>query len=131
MRAALARDPRSAAAAYNLAVVVARDRPDEGVTLSRRASELEPASAKYAYTWAFYLAQRGDRRTAISVLGRALDGGAVSTESYTLLGRLLTQAGRTTEAQALFRRAASDARLPAAGRAGFAAAAPPRPAVGN
>jgi tetratricopeptide (TPR) repeat protein len=117
LRAACKEDPGSAAAAYNLAVVVARDRPEQGVTWSRRASELEPASAKYAYTWAFYVAQRGDQRTAIGVLRRALDRGAVSIESYALLSRLLTQLGRTTEAEALSRRAASDARLPAIERA--------------
>jgi tetratricopeptide (TPR) repeat protein len=126
LRAAVEEDPGSAAAAYNLAVVVARDRPEEGVTWSRRASELEPTSAKYAYTWAFYLAQRRDRRTAVSVLRRALAGGAVSVENYTLLGRLLTQAGRTTDAEALFRRAARDARLPATGRARFAVVPPPQ-----
>jgi len=123
LRTAVKAAPRSAAAAYNLAVAISRDRPDESVTWSRRASELEPASAKYAYTWAFYVARRGDARTAISVLGRALDGGAVSTESYALLGRLLAQSGRATEAEALYRRAAGDERLPATGRASFAAAA--------
>jgi tetratricopeptide (TPR) repeat protein len=123
-RAALADNPRSAAAAYNLAVVVSRDRPDEGITWSRRASELDPASAKYAYTWAFYVAQRGDPNAAAGVLRRALDAGAVSADSYNLLARLLTRAGRATEAQALFRRAAGDARLPAPERARFAAAVP-------
>jgi tetratricopeptide (TPR) repeat protein len=91
LRAALKADPRSAAAAYNLAVVVSRDRPDEGVTWSRRASELEPTSAKYAYTWAFYLAERGDRQAAIAVLRRALDAGPVSAEIKALLGRLLSE----------------------------------------
>jgi len=94
LRAALKEDPRSAVAAFNLAVVVARDRPDEAVTWSQRASELDPASAKYAYTWAFYLAQRGDRQGAIAVLRRSLDGGAVSAESQALLARLTTQARR-------------------------------------
>ena len=117
LRAACKEEPRSAAAAYNLAVVVARDRPDEGVMWSRRASELEPASAKHAYTWAFYLARRGDRQAAIGVLGRSLDAGAVSGESYSLLGRLLTEAGRAGDAEALLRRAAGDARLPAPDRA--------------
>ena len=62
LRAANKEDPRSAAAAYNLAVIVARDRPDEVVTWSRRASELEPASAKYAAAWAFYRARLSSRR---------------------------------------------------------------------
>ncbi len=88
LRAAITEDPRSAAAAYNLAVIVARDRPDEAVTWSRRASELEPSSAKYANARAFYLAQRGDRQTAIAVLRRAIDAGAANAESRALLARL-------------------------------------------
>jgi Flp pilus assembly protein TadD len=84
------------------------------VAFSRHASELEPASAKYAYTWAFYLARRGDRQQAIAVLRRALDRRVASPESYALLGRLLAETGRKAEAEALLRRAAVDAHLPAA-----------------
>jgi tetratricopeptide (TPR) repeat protein len=94
LRAALAGDPRSAAAAYNLAVVTARDRLDEAVRWSRRASELEPASPKYAYTWAFYLAQRGDQPAAIGVLHRAVERKVTSAEIHVLLGRLGGKAGR-------------------------------------
>ena len=122
LRAAFKEDPRSAASAYNLAVVVSHDRPDEAVTWSRRASELDPGSPKYAYTWAFYLSQRGDKQAAITVLGRAIDGKAVGGESYALLGRLLAQTGRTAEAKAIFQRAAADARLSAAERARFSEA---------
>ncbi len=61
LRAAFEEDPGSAAAAYNLAIVISRQRPDkvdEAVTWSRRASELEPSSTKYAHALAFYLGQR-------------------------------------------------------------------------
>jgi tetratricopeptide (TPR) repeat protein len=122
LRAALGEDPTSAAAAYNLAVVVFQERPDaldEAVTWSRRAAELDPASPKYAYTWAFYLVRRGDRQAAITVLRRAIDGKAPGAESYALLGRLLAETGRRAEVEALLRRAASDPRLPAAERARF------------
>jgi tetratricopeptide (TPR) repeat protein len=120
LRAAFKEDPSSAVAAYNLAVVVSRLHPgeaDEAVTWSHRASELAPASPKYAYTWAFYLAQRGDKQAAITVLRRAVDGKAVSAESYALLGRLLSQTGRMAETETLFRRAAADTRLGADDRA--------------
>ena len=125
LRSAIKEDPSSAVAAYNLAVVFSRLHPskaDEAVTWSRRASELAPASPKYAYTWAFYLAQRGDKQAAITVLRRAVDGKAVSGESYALLGRLLSQTSRMAEAEALFRRAAADMRLSAADRARFGGA---------
>jgi tetratricopeptide (TPR) repeat protein len=111
LRAACKEEPRSAAAAYNLAVVISHDRLDEAVTWSRRASEIDPVSSKYAYTWAFYLAQLGDKPAAITVLRRALDRQAVGAESYALLGSLLAQTGRTAEAKAVYRRAAADARL--------------------
>jgi tetratricopeptide (TPR) repeat protein len=120
LRAALRADPTSAAAAYNLAVLLSRDRLDEAVTMSRRASQLEPASAKYAYTWAFYLAQVGDAHAAIAVLRRALDGKAVSGDSYRLLAALLGRSGRTHEAAEIRARAAVDARLSTGERAGFA-----------
>ena len=129
LRAACKEDPTSAAAAYNLAVVVARQRPDEAdetVTWSRRASALDPASPKYAYTFAFYLARRGDKQAAITVLRRALDGKAAGAESYALLASLLAQTGHTAEAEAVFRRAAADARLSTADRARFAGAEAPR-----
>ena len=128
LRAAFAKDPKSAAAAYNLAVVVSRLRPnqaDEPVTWSSRASELQPTSAKYAYTWAYYLARRGDKQSAITVLRRALDRGAADDESYVLLGSLLEQTGRKAEAAALLRRAAADARLRAADRAQIRGAGAP------
>ena len=127
LRAACREDPSSATAAYNLAVVVSRDRLDEAVTWSRRASELDPAFPKYAYTSAFYLAQRGDKQAATAVLRRALDGNAAGAESYALLGRLLAETGRTAEAAAWLRRAATDARIPAADRARFGGVGAPAP----
>jgi tetratricopeptide (TPR) repeat protein len=91
LRAAWQQDPRSAATAYNLAVVTGRDRIDEAVIWSGRASELDPASPKYAYAAAFYLARRGDRSAAIGVLRRAVERKAASAESHALLDKLLTE----------------------------------------
>jgi tetratricopeptide (TPR) repeat protein len=88
LRAAFKEDGQSAAVAYNLAVLVGRDRPDDAAVLSHRASDLEPASAKYAFTWAFYLAQSGDQRAATAVLRRAIDRGVRSSEITSLLDRL-------------------------------------------
>lgn len=61
-------DSRMAQAAYNLCIITAKDRIDEAVTWCRTASELRPEDAKYAYTLAFYLHQRGDKNAAIKTL---------------------------------------------------------------
>ncbi len=130
LRAAAREDPRSAQAAYNLSVLFSRDhRP--GVTWSRRASEIDPASSKYAYTWAFYLARRGDQQPAIAVLRLAIAGKAVSRENYAFLSKLLAETGHTAEAETVLRRAAADPRLgPTNGSPSGAAKAPVRPAGG-
>jgi predicted CXXCH cytochrome family protein len=65
LRAALAADPALAPAAYNLAVLVGKNRPAEAVELLRRTLELRPGDLRYQRTLAFYLSTlRGFRRPA-------------------------------------------------------------------
>jgi len=88
-RAALAADPTLAQAAFNLGVLLNRTAPtDEGVALCRRAAELAPQHAGYAYTHAYYLMMRGYADEAAKVLRDALQRGVTSPEITSLLGRL-------------------------------------------
>ncbi len=71
LRAALQADPRLAPAAFNLAVMVGERKPAEAVPLARKAAELRPDDARYAWTLAYYQARSGDRKGAAETL-RAL-----------------------------------------------------------
>ncbi|MFO7644013.1 MAG: tetratricopeptide repeat protein [Desulfosarcina sp.] len=68
LKKAFAADPQMAQVAYNLCVITATDRIGEAVTWCRKASELRPRDAKYAYTLAFYLNQQGDKDAAVMTL---------------------------------------------------------------
>ena len=68
LKKAFTADSRMAQAAYNLCIITAKDRIDEAVTWCRKALDLRPEDAKYAYTLAFYLHQRGDKAAAIKTL---------------------------------------------------------------
>jgi tetratricopeptide (TPR) repeat protein len=116
-RAAIQADPTSAAAAYNLAVIAARDRLDEALAWARKAAALEPREAKYAYTLAFTLREKGELGEAAAVLERLLEGPSAIADAYALLGALYERQGRDADARALYRRGAEDARLPDADRA--------------
>jgi predicted CXXCH cytochrome family protein len=58
LRASLAADPTRASALYNLATLIAKRRPDEAVSLFRRAAALSPNEPRYASALAYALAQR-------------------------------------------------------------------------
>ena len=66
-------DPQMAQAAFNLCVLLSKDRLDEAVTWCRKAAELRPQDPKYAYTLAFYLNQKGNRDEAIRTLQAILE----------------------------------------------------------
>jgi len=66
-------DPQMAQAAYNLCIITAKDRINEGVTWCRKAAELRPQDPNYAYTFAFYLDQKGDRDEAVMTLKTILE----------------------------------------------------------
>ncbi|GAG47335.1 unnamed protein product, partial [marine sediment metagenome] len=119
LRTALKADPTLARAAYNLSVLVARDRLAEAITWSRRATDLEPANPRYAYTLAFFLVQgkRGDE--AVAVLKGAVGRRLPYPPLYDLLGRLYEDGGKRDAARAVYEQAASDERLPPQARALF------------
>jgi len=73
LKKAFTTDPQMAQAAYNLCIITARDRIDEAVTWCRKASDLRPQDANYAYTLAFYLNQKGDKREAVKILDSILE----------------------------------------------------------
>ena len=62
LKKALKVDPQMAQAAYNLCIITSKDRINEAVSYCKKAAELRPQEPKYAYTLAFYLNQKGDRR---------------------------------------------------------------------
>src|SRR6202043_3154780 len=70
-RRSLDLDKNNATAAYNLAVIVGKERPAEAVTWCRRAVENAPGEPKYSYTLAYFLSKSGDLTQAISVLEQA------------------------------------------------------------
>jgi tetratricopeptide (TPR) repeat protein len=111
-RAAFKYDPHSAPAAYNLGVLLSEKQPEEALTWCRRAADLRPGEAKYGYTLAFYLAQRGKRNEAIQTLEALLSRGVPHMESHALLGQLYERGRKPAEAARVYRRAALQEEFP-------------------
>jgi Flp pilus assembly protein TadD len=88
LRAALRADPRMAPAAFNLAVMVGERKPAEAVPLARRAAELRPDDARYAWTLGFYQARAGDRKGAAATLRALLSAHPGHAEARALLAEV-------------------------------------------
>jgi tetratricopeptide (TPR) repeat protein len=67
-RAALKANPQSAQAAYNLGVLLSKDRPEESLDWCRRAAELGRDKPQYGYTYAFYLHRAGRLDQALQAI---------------------------------------------------------------
>ncbi len=120
LRAALKADPQMASAAYNLAVLVASKNLAEALALSRRAAELRPEEARYAFTLAFYQRQRGDAAAAVATLQQLLQRHPAYGEAYLLLAELYVKAGKVQDARQLFAQALGVKELPDAYRSRIA-----------
>ncbi len=107
LRAALESNPNFAEATFNLGVLVAQDRLDEAVQLTGRASTLRPDAARYGYTYAFYLSERGNLTESASVLHRLVEEQPDYSLSYALLGSRYERLGQKDRARDVYRRALS------------------------
>jgi len=121
LRKALKSDPRFAAAAYNLGVLLARRGSEEALEWCRKAAEWAPAQPRYAYTFAYYLAEAGYNEEAESALRRLIERHPSYAEAYTFLGHLLEKRGAFDEAVDLYRTALNRTDIPAPERARFSA----------
>jgi tetratricopeptide (TPR) repeat protein len=91
LKKAFTTDPQMAQAAYNLCIITARDRIDEAVTWCRKAADLRPQDANYAYTLAFYLNQKGNKTEAVKILDSILEMYPRHKEAETLLKEVSRQ----------------------------------------
>jgi tetratricopeptide (TPR) repeat protein len=98
LRAALKADPQMAQAAYNLCVVLSKDRPDEAVGFCRQAAELRRDVPRYAYTLAFFQQQSGDSAGAIAALNDLIARYPAYADAYLLLGGIHEQEGDKAKA---------------------------------
>ena len=110
-RMALKVDPKSAAAAYNLGVLLANNQPQESLDWCLKAFELRPDEGKYAYTYAFFLNQRGKTDAAIAVLEDIINRGISYGDTYALLGRIYQGRGETRRAVDVYRAAETNTSL--------------------
>ena len=120
LRAAMKVLPDSAPAAYNLGMVLLSQNSSEGMTWLRKAYELAPESAKYAYTLAYYEREKGNPEKAVNILQEHLARGTSDVSVYSLLGETLLQLNRKGDAVKLYRSAALDETIPEQYRYGFA-----------
>lgn len=105
LRIALRADPRMAPAAFNLAVLVGERKPSEAVGLARRAVELRPGEARYAWTLAYCQSRAGDLGGAAATLEALLAAHPGQADAYRLLADVYERQGRDADAARLRRRA--------------------------
>jgi tetratricopeptide (TPR) repeat protein len=118
-RAAYKSDPNSAVAAYNLGVILASDRPEESLDWCRKAYELRPEDGRYGYTYAFYLHQSGNTKTAVDVLENMVSRRLPYGDAYALLGVIYLRSGANDKAAEVYKAAQKNTKLSEAERKSF------------
>jgi Flp pilus assembly protein TadD len=112
LRAALRTDPHMAQAAYNLAIILSKDRLDESIIYCKKAATLRPYDSKFAYTAAYFQERSGDLSGAASQLNNLLRRNPNYRDAYILLGDVLERLERKVEAETAYNRGLSLQNLP-------------------
>jgi Flp pilus assembly protein TadD len=107
LRAAITMTPRDGGLHYALGLTLTRlKQPNEALTEFRRAAELDPDRARYAYVYAVALHSAGRRDEAMSVLKESLARHPNDRDTLTALINLSREAGDVTSALEYTERAA-------------------------
>jgi len=97
-RAALKTNPESVQVAYNLAVLISKDRLKESIKLCRQAAELNQQDPKYLYTLAYYLNQNDQNEEAKQELNKLNKLFPAFGDAYILYTNILVSQNKQGEA---------------------------------
>jgi tetratricopeptide (TPR) repeat protein len=114
-------DPKSSTAAFNLSVLLAEKDITQTVQWAKRALELEPKNAKYAYTLAFYLSRQGRVKEVIDTLQPFVNRKTTDVNIYMMLGGIYERASDIAAAIGVYEVAVQNEQLPNQVRSQFAA----------
>jgi len=117
LRQALKSDPQMAPAAFNLCVILGEQRVSEAVAFCRRATELQPAQPRYAWTYAYFQDKQGDRRAAAETLETLLSRAPGFVDGYLSLADLRSRMGDRRAAEDVLEKALAIPSLTARDRA--------------
>ena len=118
-RATFKLDPESAVAAYNLCVLLAETKPSESIVWGRKAIQLQPKNARYAYTLAFYLHRVEQSNEVVGILQPFVDRHTTEVNIYMLLAGVYEQMGDRSAAIKVYETAAGNEHLSEKTRSGF------------
>ncbi len=85
-------------AAYNLGVLLIQGKDTEGLKYLKSAADIAPDNGRYGYSYAFYLAQLGDKAEAMEYLRGMLSKTPDNLQVVYFYTQLLNEAGRVEEA---------------------------------
>lgn len=101
LRIALNNDPFMASAAYNLSILLAKERLAEAVAWARKAYQMQPET-EYGYWLASLLKKDGNWDGALEVLRQVMGSDRSFADAYLLMGEILENRGKKREAIAIY-----------------------------
>jgi tetratricopeptide (TPR) repeat protein len=100
-RIALNNDPSMASAAYNLSIVLSKERLNEAVAWGRKAYLMQP-DTEYGYSLASLMKKDGDWDGALEVLRQVIASDRAFADAYLLMGEIYENRGKKREARAIY-----------------------------
>jgi tetratricopeptide (TPR) repeat protein len=102
LRKALKKDPQMAQAAYNLCVILSKDRLDEAVSFCKKAAEIRPGVPEYEFTLAYYEKQKGNLSEAVHVLDDLITKYPAYADAYVLLAGIYEKQEKKADAEEVY-----------------------------
>jgi tetratricopeptide (TPR) repeat protein len=100
-RAALNSDPSMASAAYNLSILLAKERLNEAIAWGQKAYLMQP-DTEYGYSLASLMKKDGNGDGALEVLRQVIGSDKVFADAYLLMGEIYENRGKKREAKAIY-----------------------------